>query len=50
VGGEGAVELLEFVFDDLSCRDIKVIVGGTVDSGEDVRQDSLDALDVGRIG
>jgi hypothetical protein len=29
VGGKGAVEFLEFGFDDLrDCRDIKVIVGG----------------------
>jgi hypothetical protein len=59
VGGKGAVEFLEFGFDHLrDCRDIKVIVGGMVgdvprgieDSVEDFRLETLNALDVGRLG
>jgi hypothetical protein len=58
-GGEGAVEFLKFSFDDLrDCRDIKVIMGGMVgevprgieDRAEDFRLETLDALDVGRLG
>jgi hypothetical protein len=59
VGGKGAVEFLEFGFDDLrDCRDMKDIVGGMVgdlprgieDSAEDFRLETLDALGVGRFG
>jgi hypothetical protein len=56
---KGAVEVLEFGFDDLrDWRDIKVIVEGIFgdipmgieDSAEDFRLETLDPLDVGRLG
>ena len=59
VGEEGAVEFLEFGFDDFrNCRDVKVIVGPLVGdipgSGEDVTKDfgleTLDVIDVGWLG
>jgi hypothetical protein len=56
VGGEGAVELYKFGFDNLrDCEDFKVIMGGVVrdivrsieDGAEDFGLETLDALDVG---
>ena len=59
LGGEGAMEFLEFGFDDFrDCRDFEVIVSrvggdipGSVEDGtSDFGLDTLDALDVGWLG
>ena len=59
MGRGGAVEFLEFGFDDFRvCRDVEVIVGravkdipGSVEDGtKDFGLETLDAVDVGRLG